>query len=255
MSPSEKVPASDERLDAVNDNIRLLQKKNGLTYGTDAYLLAAYLRPAHRARAADLGTGTGIIPLLAQSRGKFSHVYAVEIQACFAELTKRNIAENGMTDKITVLHRDVTTLSPTDFGGELDVVFSNPPYMTTGSGKRNEADEKYIARHEVCGSIYDFCTAASRILRYGGAFYVVYRPDRMADLFDALHRADLSPKRMTLVQSDTETPPSMLLLEAKKGASTGLVLDKTLLLYRDGATVKPRRLTDRAAQIYETCSF
>lgn len=248
-------PLPDERLDRVNENLSLLQKKDGLTFGTDAYLLAAYLRPMHRARAADFGCGTGIISLLAQTKGKFAHVTAIEVQDSFAELTARNVRLNGLDDRISVLHADVTSLRPTDIGGELDVIFSNPPYMRTDSGKRNTADEKYIARHEVCGTVADFCAVAGRLLKHGGLFYVVWRPDRLSELFAALHDARLEPKRMTAIQADTVTPPSMILLACKKGAAPSLTVTPTLMLYRDSANVMPRVMSETATRIYDTCNF
>ena len=249
------IPLPDERLDRVNEHLSLIQKKDGLTYGTDAFLLSAYLRPMHHARAADFGCGTGIISLLAQARGKFAHVTAIDVQADFAELTERNIRLNGLEDRLSALHANVTDLRPEQLGGELDVIFSNPPYMRTDSGKRNEADEKYIARHEVCGTIADFCHAAGRLLKHGGLFYVVWRPDRLSELLDALHTAKLEPKRMTFVQADVSTAPSMVLLECKKGAAPSLIVTPTLILYRDGAQVTPRVMTEEAAKIYDTCQM
>ena len=249
------IPLPDERLDRVNEHLSLIQKKDGLTYGTDAFLLSAYLRPMHRARAADFGCGTGIISLLAQARGKFAHVTAIDVQADFAELTERNIRLNGLEDRLSALHANVTDLRPEQLGGELDVIFSNPPYMRTDSGKRNEADEKYIARHEVCGTIADFCHAAGRLLKHGGLFYVVWRPDRLSELLAALHTAKLEPKRMTFVQADVSTAPSMVLLECKKGAAPSLIVTPTLILYRNGAQVTPRVMTEEAAKIYDTCQM
>ena len=248
-------PLPDERLDQVNERLTLLQKKNGLTYGTDAFLLAAYLRPMHRARAADFGCGTGIISLLAQTKEKFAHITAIEVQKSFAELTARNIALNGLEARISVLHADITKLRPEDVGGELDVIFSNPPYMRTDSGRRNEADEKYIARHEVHGSVADFCLAAGRLLKHGGLFYAVWRPDRLSELMEGLHQASLMPKRMTFVQADTATAPSMVLMECKKGAAPSMKVTPSLILYRDGAHVTPRVMTEAASKIYETCQM
>ena len=245
----------NEKTEQINEQLSLTSMKEGLTFGTDAYLLAAYLRPMHRARAADFGCGTGIISLLAQSKGKFAHVTAIEIQECFAELTERNVRLNGLEERIRVLGADITRLRPDDVGGELDVIFSNPPYMRTDSGRRNEADEKYIARHEVHGSVADFCRAAGRLLKHGGLFYVVWRPDRLSELMDGLRDAALTPKRMTLVQADTDTPPSMVLLEGKKGAAPSMKVTPTLILYRDCAHVTPRVMTEAANKIYETCQM
>ncbi|MBR6795272.1 MAG: methyltransferase [Clostridia bacterium] len=220
----------DERLDKVNEDLTLIQKKQGLTFGTDAYLLYAYMKAKKNVYAADLGSGTGIISLLSLAKGKFSHVYALEVQPSFAELIERNAALNHLSERLTVFCRDVREISAKDIGRELDAVFANPPYMTTESGFPNREDEKYIARHEVMGDIGDFCACAARLLKFGGSFYMVYRPDRLSDLFSALHSASLEPKRMTYVHADKDHAPSLVLVEAKKGGSVGLFVTKPLLL-------------------------
>jgi tRNA1(Val) A37 N6-methylase TrmN6 len=240
-----------ERLDEVNESLKLIQKKDGLTFGTDAYLLAAYMYRHNGGTAVELGGGTGIISLLAASKNRFDKIKVVEIQKDYAELIERNIKLNGMDDRLEVICKDVRDLKPDDVGKEAEVVFSNPPYMKTESGKANESEGKYIARHEVFGTINDFCAAAYRLLKFGGNFYVVYRPDRLIDLIDALRQNRLEPKKMTFVQSDTATAPSMVLIEAKKGASPSLTLTKNLLIYKDGT----REMSDDAKRIYENCSF
>ena len=116
---------------------------------------------------------------------------------------------------------------------ECELVFTNPPYMKTTSGKSNLDDKKNIARHEVAGTIYDFCKSGSRMLKYGGTFAVVYRPDRLIDLVDALRGAGLEPKRMTYVHANASSDPSMVLIEAKKGGKCGLKLTKPLLIYKN----------------------
>ncbi len=244
----------DERLDEVNEQISLIQKKQGLTFGTDAYLLAAYVRPMSTGKAVDLGSGTGILPLLLASRNKIERIYAVEIQDCFADLIGRNAALNHMEARIHALSADVRDLKPCDVGGEVDLVVSNPPYMRCDTGKRNERDEKYIARHEVCGGICDFCAAAARLLRYGGRFVSVWRPDRLIDLIDALRQVGLEPKRMTFVHADKSTSPCMVLTEAVKGAAPALRISEPLLLYEPSdPTEKKRTLTAQAQAVYNTC--
>lgn len=240
-----------ERLDEVNESLKLLQKNDGLTFGTDAYLLAAYMYANRGGFAVELGGGTGIISLLAASRKRFERIAVAEIQDDYCELIKRNININGMAEKIEVYDGDVRELNSSVFGCEADAVFSNPPYMKTESGKRNDCEAKYIARHEVFGGIDDFCAAAYRLLKFGGRFYVVYRPDRLIDLIDALRRNKLEPKRMTFVHGDLKTAPSMVLIEAKKGASPSLTLTRPLVLYKD----TERNMSDDAAKIYEHCSF
>ena len=240
---------TNETLDEVNEQIKLIQRKDGLRYGTDAYLLSAYVRPAGKARAVDLGSGSGIIPLLCLTRQKYAIAYAVEVQADFADIIGRNAEINGMQDKLIPICADLRTLSPADVGGEVSIVTANPPYMKTDTGKRNESDAKYIARHEVMGDVDDFCAAAARLLKHGGSFYVVWRPDRLSQLMESLSRHKLEPKRMSFVQSDLHTEPSMVLIEAKKGAAHGLRLSPTLILSENGTQSK------RAEQIYQSCSW
>lgn len=244
-----------ERIDTVNENIRLIQKKNGLTFGSDVFLLSAYVRPSKNAVCADLGSGTGIAAFLCLARNKCKKVHAVEIQPDFAELISRNAELNGFSDRVEVHCADVRQLTAAQLGGEVDIVISNPPYMRTDSGKRNVADEKYIARHEVCGNVYDFCAAAGRILKFGGRFFCVWRPDRTADLIDAMRKASLEPKRMTFVHSDVSSEPSVLLVEAVKGGAGSVRVTAPLIIYRDGADISPRRMTPQAQNIYDSGSF
>ena len=246
----------DERLDEINEDLKIIQKKQGLTFGTDTYLLSAFIKEQKYGRAADLGSGTGIASLLCSARNKFARIYAVEIQESFCELIGRNAALNGFEGRIVPINSDVRDITPDMTDGELDAVFSNPPYMKVNAGKRNEADEKYIARHEVFGGIYDFCAAASRLLKFGGRFYCVYRPDRLSELMSAMSENRLEPKRMTFVHPDGHTSPSAVLVEAKKGAAPSTVITPPLLIHKEPATGGgAREMTDEAKRIYDTCSF
>ena len=220
---------NNERLDYVNDDIELIQNTAGLTFGTDALLLAGYINGKHKS-AIELGGGTGIISMLLLARGKAEHVDCVEIQEEFAELIGRNAEHNRLADRLSVVCSDVRDFRP---DRECELVFTNPPYMKTTSGKSNLDDKKNIARHEVAGTIYDFCKSGSKMLKYGGTFAVVYRPDRLIDLVDALRGARLEPKRMTYVHANQTSEPSMVLIEAKKGGKCGLKLTKPLLIYKN----------------------
>ena len=249
-----------EIIHEVNEHIRLIQNTDGLTFGTDAYLLAAYVRPKRSAVAVDLGSGTGIIPLLCLARDKAARFTAVEIQPSFCDLITRNAALNGMADRLTALHTDVRDIKADTVGGEVDLVTSNPPYMAPRSGARNTTDEKYIARHEVCGGITDFCAAAGRLLKHGGRFCCVFRPERLADLFEGLRTAHLEPKRMTLVQATYAAAPSMVLVEAVKYAAPGMTVTPPLCLWeaapeRPEKPAEPMVQTKAAAYIYENCEF
>ena len=248
--------APDERLDEVNEQIRLIQKKQGLTFGTDAFLLAAVVRSSPCARTVDLGSGTGIIPLLLCTKGKVRSAVAVELQSQFADLIRRNAILNGMEDRITVLNADVRELTSSLLGGEVELVCSNPPYLKTNAGKSNLAEEKEIARHEVHGSIFDFCAAASRLLKTKGRFACVFRAERLSDLFAAMRSNRLEPKRMVMVHADETASPCMVLVEAVKDASPSLIVEPPLFLYTPcQAGADRREMTQRAVEIYRSCSF
>ena len=240
-----------ERLDFINENLSLIQKKGGLTFGTDAYLLAAFARSAPNKVCADLGSGTGVISLLCQSKNKYRHVFAVELQEEFAELIQRNAALNRMDKCISVLHMDVRSLIQKDTGGAVGVVLANPPYMPSGSGLSSGDPRMEIARREQNGGIYDFCMAASRLLNTGGFFYTVFRPDRLADLFSALRASSLEPKRMITVYPDPSSRPCLVLVESRKNGSPELLHSQPLIIYKSR---NDRTYTAAMQRIYDTFS-
>ena len=244
-----------ERLDEVNERLRLISKNDGLTFGTDAFLLASFIRQQSYAKAVELGAGTGIISLLLAARERVAHITAIEAQEDFAELAERNVGLNELSDKINILHGDIRNFSSSDLGGEVDIVFTNPPYMRTDSGKRNDSDRKYIARHEVLGGIHDFCESASRLLKHGGRFYCVWRPDRLSELMGAMLKNGLEPKNAIFIHADAHSEPSSVLIMATKGGASGMRIMPPLLLHPDGKESGGRTLTERAARIYEAMSF
>ncbi len=222
----------DERLDTVNDDIRLLQKSAGLTFGTDALLLASYIQEKPNARALELGGGSGIISLLLLARKKAAHITVSEIQPDYAALIARNAALNGMQEQLTVLTGDLRALTPAPDDGSFRYVFTNPPYMKP-TGLLNREEAKAIARHELHGDIGDFCRVAAAKLTFGGHFYAVYRPERLTDLLEAMRRADIEPKKLTLVHADVAAPPSLVLVMGRRGGGASLVCTPPLILHTD----------------------
>ena len=218
-----------ERIDYVNDSLKLIQKTDGLTFGTDALLLAGYISGKYK-NALEIGGGTGIISMLLLTREKVRVATAVEVQEEFSELIGRNAELNGLSDRLFPILSDIRDFKAE---GEFDLVYTNPPYMKTDSGKANEMDKKNIARHEVFGDISDFTEAARRLLKFGGIFAAVYRPDRLADLISAMRAARLEPKRITFVHADTGSESSMVLVEGKAGGKSGNILTRPLIIYKD----------------------
>ena len=242
---------SGERIDFINERLSLIQKKDGLTFGTDAYLLSAFVRPRPAAVAVDLGSGTGVAAFLCVVKDKVAKMYAVEIQQDFFDLIQRNAELNSIEDKISPICMDARDVTSATIGGEADIVISNPPYMKDGGGLGNNSVYMNIARREIFGEISDFCAAAKRLLKYGGVFYTVYRPDRLIDLLAALRKNSLEPKRLTFVYPDSQSKPCLVLTEAKFGAAAGVIVTEPLIIYKDGT----REYTEKMNQVYDTCSL
>lgn len=222
----------DERLDVVNDNVRLIQKKSGLAFGTDALLLASFIDEKKDSLAFEFGGGSGIISFLLLTRKKAARVTVAEVQSAYADLIQRNALLNGLESALSVVTADVRTLSPANDDGAYQYVFTNPPYMRT-SGFLNQAADKAVARHEIYGDIGDFCRIASLKLKYGGHFYAVYRPDRLTDLLCAMRQYKLEPKKITFVHADAKSPPCLFLIKGKKGGGVGLTNTPPLVLHTD----------------------
>ncbi|MHC1695317.1 MAG: tRNA1(Val) (adenine(37)-N6)-methyltransferase [Eubacteriales bacterium] len=216
-----------ERLDTVNDGLSLIQKRDGFLFGTDSVALADFVRQSYK-NTADLGTGSGIISLLLLQRERAERVYGVEIQPTIADMARRNAEMNGYSDRLIIIQGDIKapdTLVPPQGGtliGSLDAVFSNPPYMRSGAGLSSPDGERDISRREVCCDINDVCSCASRLLKWGGDFYIVHRPDRLCSLMCALRDNGLEPKQLELIVPRPDAPPCLVLVRAKKGAGEEL---------------------------------
>lgn len=241
----------NERINKINEDLSLIEDKDSLTFGTDAYLLSAFLPVRESKVGVELGCGSGVISLLALTKKKCSKAYGIEVQPTIADIAKRNAELNKLDDSFFVICKDLREVKASDVGGEVDFVFSNPPYMKADSGKLNQNEQKNASRHEIFGEINDFCACAKRILKHGGDFYVVYRPDRLADLIFALKSNNLEPKRLQLIHKNTYTPPSLLLISAKLGGKSGMTVEKPIYIYNDSTN----EYTSEFAKIYEECKL
>ena len=243
-------PGPGEKITAINADLKLISRTDGLQFGTDAFLLSAFVRRRPSQTVVDLGTGTGIVPLLLCRWNKCARCIGLEIQPDFAELAGRNARLNGLADRIEIRKADVRDLPAYAFVPPPDVVTANPPYLRADGGKINDSSRKAIARHELEGGIREFTDAAGRILQSGGLACFIYRPERLMELLTGCAQARLEPKRMVFVYPDAESAPSLVLLEAQKDGAAGLRVLPPLIAFSDPKD--HRTYTPAYQRIYDT---
>ncbi|MFB3886139.1 MAG: tRNA1(Val) (adenine(37)-N6)-methyltransferase [Thermodesulfobacteriota bacterium] len=222
-------PAEDETLDTFGE-VRILQKRKGYRFSIDAILLSQFIRIRKDERAIDLGTGCGIIPLLLSSGTKAHSFVGVEVQKELAELAERNVLLNGLSDRISILHKDFRELRKMVPPGSFDVVFSNPPYRKYRTGRVNPTLEKAIARHEIEGRLEDLISTASYLLPPKGRCYLIYAASRVVDLLWVLRDNRLEPKRIQWVYPRLDGEAKFILLESVKASGVELKVIQPLVL-------------------------
>ena len=196
--------------------------------GTDSFLLGAFPRLRPGLRVCDLGCGTGLLSLLLLQRQRALAVTGVEILPRAADLARRAAAENGLEDRMTVVQGDLR--EPLLPAGSFDLAVCNPPYYPAGSGARPPEEARRTARSEDACSLPELCRAAARLVRWGGDFCLVHKPERLTDLCCALREAGLEPKRLRWVCRTAGSAPSLLLLSARRGGKPGLAAEAPLVL-------------------------
>ncbi|MDO5708249.1 MAG: tRNA1(Val) (adenine(37)-N6)-methyltransferase [Andreesenia angusta] len=236
----------DERIDDLQlKGYKIIQKKDGFCFGMDAVLVANYLKTKRNDIVVDLGTGTGIIPLIVNAKNDLKKIYAIEIQKEMAEMTERTIKLNRLEDKIEVINIDLKDSLEYLDKNRIDIVVSNPPYMSIGEGLVNETDMKKVSRHEIKCNIDDICRVASALLRHNGHFFMVHRPSRLADIITNLRKYKLEPKEMRFVYPKIERESNLVLIKAIKAARPELRLLKPLIVYNQKGDY-----TDEIREIY-----
>lgn len=202
--------------------------------GTDAFLLGAFPKLRRGALVCDLGAGTGLIGLLLLAREPSLRLHNVELQEEPLRLAERTAAANGFAVEQHL--GDLRTMPDLPETGRFDLVVSNPPYFAAGAGPACGEDTLRLARSEAGCTIFDVCRRASRLLRWGGAFAAVYRPERLCDLLEAMRQNGMEPKRLRLVQHTISSPPSLVLAEGRRGGKPGLTVESPLVLHHlDGS--------------------
>ena len=224
----------NERVDDLQRNgYHIIQKRNGFCFGMDAVLLAGFARVNPGERAIDLGTGTGIIPILLEARYEGEHYTGLEIQEEVAEMARRSVRLNGLEDKVDIALGDIKEASVRFGRAQFDVVTSNPPYMNDAHGLKNPDLPKAIARHEVLCTLDDVVREAAGLLKPGGRFYMVHRPHRLIEIINTLTKYKLEPKRMKLVHPFVDKDADMVLMEAVRGGKSMIKVEAPPVVYKE----------------------
>lgn len=236
----------NERLDDLQRNgLKIIQKTDGFCFGMDAVLLSGFASVKPGERALDLGTGTGIIPLLLSAKTKGDHFTGLEIQTEIMKMAQRSVALNGLEKKIDIIQGDTKEASRIFGAASFDVVTSNPPYMNDAHGLKNPGDVKAISRHEVLCTLEDVVREGTKALKPGGRFYMVHRPHRLAEIITVMRQYKLEPKRMKFVHPFADKDANMVLIEAVRGGGAWLKLEPPVIVYKE-----PGVYTDEIYEIY-----
>ena len=213
------------------------------TFGTDALALAHFAAPKRNTVACDLGSGCGIIPLLFCRDGLCRSITAIDVQADACAQMRDTVARNGLEQKMRVLHADLRALSPEQISYySFDLVTMNPPYVAPRAGLQNADVQARIARHEILCTLQDVADCAQKLLRFGGRLCICQRPDRLADAICAMRENRIEPKRLRLMIHAAGKKPSLFLLEGKKGANSGMIVEPPLILKDETGRYTPQAM-------------
>ncbi len=236
----------NERIDDLQRNgYRIIQDSDRFCFGMDAVLLSGFATAKKGDKVLDLGTGTGIIPILMEAKTEAEHLTGLEIQPESADMALRSVALNDLQDKISIVTGDIKEAKNLFPKASFQVITSNPPYMIGQHGLVNPHGEKAIARHEILCTLEDVVENAAALLVPGGHFYMVHRPFRLAEIMVVLTKYHLEPKRMQLVYPYIDKEPNMVLIEAVRGGKSRMQVEKPLIVYE-----KPGVYTKEIYEVY-----
>ena len=235
-----------ERLDDLQiKGYRIIQSPGLFCFGMDAVLLSSFAKVKTGERALDLGTGTGILPILLEAKNKGDSYTGLEIQEESADMARRSVQYNHLEDKVRIVTGDIREAAALFGAASFHVITVNPPYMIGDHGLKNENEAKYIARHEVLCTLEDVLRESGKLLGNKGRFYMVHRPFRLAEILSGMSRHRIEPKRMRLVHPYIDKEPNMVLLEGVKGAHPRMTVEPPLVVYNKDGTY-----TDELLKLY-----
>ena len=235
-----------ERIDELQRNgYQIIQNSEKFCFGMDAVLLSGFAQVKPGGIVLDMGTGTGIIPILLEAKTKAAHLTGLEIQEESADMARRSVQLNGLEEKIEIVTGDIKEAGNIFQAASFDVITCNPPYMIGQHGLTNPDAPKAIARHEIMCTLEDVVKNAAKLLKPGGHFYMVHRPFRLAEIITVMSKYKLEPKRMQLVYPYVNKEPNMVLIEGCRGGKPRMTVEKPLIVYKG-----QNEYTDEIYEIY-----
>ncbi len=235
-----------ERLDDLQiKGYRIIQSPGRFCFGMDAVLLSSFAKVKKGERALDLGTGTGILPILLEAKNEGASYTGLEIQEESADMARRSVLGNHLEDKIRIVTGDIRKAAALFGAASFHVITVNPPYMIGEHGLKNANKARYIARHEALCTLEDVLRESEKLLGNKGRFYMVHRPFRLAEILAGMSRHQIEPKRMRLVHPYIDKEPNMVLLEGVRDANPRMTVEPPLVVYhKDGS------YTDELLELY-----
>ena len=223
----------NERIDDLEfKGYKIIQNKEGFCFGIDSVLLSDFAKEIrNNSRVLDLGTGTGILCILLSGKTNLKQIVGVEVQKEVADMAKRSVKLNSLENKIEILNENILNLVNIYEKCSFDAIVTNPPYKKLNTGIQNSNDKKLISRHEITADLEDFIETSKNMLKDKGEFYMVHRPERLADIICLMRKYKIEPKLIKFVSPVINKEPNLVLIKGIKNAKPFLKFDKILYVY------------------------
>lgn len=222
-----------ERLDDLQlSGYYIIQDPKRFCFGIDAVMLSDFAKVKPGERVLDLGTGTGVIPILLSAKTKGLHFTGLEIQPESADMAQRSVRYNDLEDKIDIVTGDIKEAAELFGTASFDVITTNPPYMLKEHGLKNHGDARTIARHEILCTLDDILRESAKLLRESkGRFYMIHKPFRLAEILTKMCQYKIEPKRIRFVHPYVDKEPTMVLIEGLKGGKSRVTVEPPIIMY------------------------
>jgi tRNA1Val (adenine37-N6)-methyltransferase len=222
----------DEKLDELfNGRLKIIQKKKGYRFSVDALLLAHFSSHHSAHSIIDLGTGSGIIPLILARKTMAPIIVGVEVQEEMADMARRTMLLNELPGRVTILREDLRNMRDCFPPASFDLVVSNPPYYSVSDGRINPTEQKAIARHEIMVSLEDLVACAHYLVKPTGCVVIIFPAKRLIDLLSALTVAAINPRLLRIIYSQKKGEGKLVIVEASKGGNPELEVTQPFFVY------------------------